>query len=183
MSHLLPLSALHAAAPGVLDVIFGADGDFEGAPLWRPPLWGTLRPRKGNQPDADDGQTGFVFRYTLNTAMRGNADLAVVMDGPAAIWGIGGAALDCRIPSVAARLIWLCGLALGYNGPLYCYESHDEDCNGVKHDDCCWYLLASRAHEGGAYYWQKNFSTEAAFIASMTLALAPKIAALGGSRV
>lgn len=42
MTHLLPLSTLHSSAPGVLDVLFGRDGDFEGAPrhtslvLWHP---------------------------------------------------------------------------------------------------------------------------------------------------
>lgn len=39
MSHLLSLSELHAAAPGVLDVVFGADGEFLLAPMFRPPLW------------------------------------------------------------------------------------------------------------------------------------------------
>ncbi len=40
-THLLSLADLHAAGPGVLDVIFGPDGDFEGAPEWRCPIWYT----------------------------------------------------------------------------------------------------------------------------------------------
>lgn len=39
MSHLLSPSELHAEAPGVLDVVFGADGEFLLAPMFRPPLW------------------------------------------------------------------------------------------------------------------------------------------------
>ena len=34
--HLLMLDALHAAAPGVLDVVFGPDGAHKNAPLWMP---------------------------------------------------------------------------------------------------------------------------------------------------
>lgn len=30
---------MHAYGPGSLDVIFGYDGDFPLAPMWRPPLW------------------------------------------------------------------------------------------------------------------------------------------------
>lgn len=38
-AHLLTLADLHAAAPGILDVVFGADGDFLLAPMFRPPIW------------------------------------------------------------------------------------------------------------------------------------------------
>lgn len=37
--HLLSLSDLNAAAPGVLSVVFGPDGEFLLAPMFRPPLW------------------------------------------------------------------------------------------------------------------------------------------------
>ena len=39
--HLLSLSDLNAAAPGVLSVVFGPDGEFILAPMFRPPLWHT----------------------------------------------------------------------------------------------------------------------------------------------
>lgn len=56
MSHLLSLSELHTAAPGVLDVVFGADGEFEGAPNWHPPLWdGAWAHHFGAVPDPIDG--------------------------------------------------------------------------------------------------------------------------------
>ena len=37
--HLLSLADLDAAAPGVLSVVFGPDGDFTNAPRWQPPIW------------------------------------------------------------------------------------------------------------------------------------------------
>ena len=78
MSYLLHPSTLHAAAPGVLDVIFGPDGDFEGAPEWTPPMWSEKlqcwgHPRVG-----------------------------------AAMWFVDEGALDLRIHSVYARLLRLC---------------------------------------------------------------------------
>lgn len=39
MTHLLSLATLHAAAPGVLEVVGGFDGDFDTAPIFHPPLW------------------------------------------------------------------------------------------------------------------------------------------------
>lgn len=174
---------MHRDGPGSLGVVFGPDGGFEGAPLWRPPLWGTLRPRKGNPPDENDGQTGFVFRYTLNTTMHGDADLAVVMDGPAAIWGIGGAALDCRVPSVAARLAGLCARALG--GPSDARLRMNDESVSLVGDR--WQVTWQR--DGG---WEivtpddprfscprmRTHETAASFLASLTLTLAPRIAGL-----
>ena len=196
MSHLLSLSALHAAAPGVLSVVFGSDGDFEGAPVWRPPLWGTLRPRKGNPPDENDGQTGFVFRYTLNTAMRGNADPAVVMDGPAAIWGIGGAALDCRVPSVAARLAGLCARALDVEATGQAWATEAGEIRPefwvVRYCDTAgyaasvaWCKATGRPDRRGLSpcppetpSLPAGLADVPSFLASLTLSLAPRIAAL-----
>jgi hypothetical protein len=98
MSHLLPLSALHAAAPGVLDVIFGADGDFEGAPPWHGPLmfhtegfWGKPHtvywPALWNRADPSPNKMPWVNGVMVKPDK---------------------AFLDCRIPSVAARLLRLC---------------------------------------------------------------------------
>lgn len=100
---LLPLASLPDDA---LAVIFGPDGDFDGAPMWRPPLWGRLRPHRGNKsdPEADD-QQGFVYRYTIHGVR------AVIMERDG-VWTVDDAALDLRIPSVAARLAGLCARVL-----------------------------------------------------------------------
>ena len=37
--HTLSLADLNAAAPDVLSVVFGPDGEFLLAPMFRPPLW------------------------------------------------------------------------------------------------------------------------------------------------
>ena len=39
--HTLSLADLNAAAPDVLSVVFGPDGEFLLAPMFRPPLWHT----------------------------------------------------------------------------------------------------------------------------------------------
>lgn len=105
MTHLLSLSNLHAAAPGVLEVVGGLDGDFDKAPIFHPPLW--------------DG-SGWVWDY----------DWSDQHDSPLA--------LDCRLYSVRTRLIWLC-----------------------------------------SFHRDIDPEIEAADLAALTLALAPRIAALG----
>ena len=74
----LSLARLHAAAPGVLDAIACFDGDFQEAPIFHPPLW--------------DGSR-WMWDYDWS-------------DQPT-----GGLFLDLRIPSVAARLAGLCARA------------------------------------------------------------------------
>ena len=39
--YLLPLSVLHAAAPGVLDVVFGKDGAGDNRPNFTGPVYGS----------------------------------------------------------------------------------------------------------------------------------------------
>lgn len=80
MSHLLSLAALHAAAPGVLGVVFGRDGEFEGAPMWEAQLW--FEP---------------LHSYRTVSARYWDPD-GVMLD----------LSFDLRVPSVAARLAGLC---------------------------------------------------------------------------
>lgn len=80
-THLLSLADLHSAAPGVLDVIFGPDGDFPHAPNWRGPVRCIPGPDSGfpifeEMPRLRPGQESWYEWY----------------------------ALDLRIPSVAARI-------------------------------------------------------------------------------
>lgn len=95
-SHILSLTALHAAAPGVLDVVFGPDGDFEGAPRFTGPVRST---------------GGWIAVASVDHEAVTSIHL-----------GIGGrgrryhneVALDLRTPTVAARLAGLCWRAAGF---------------------------------------------------------------------
>ena len=150
-AHLLSLSALHAAAPGVLDIVFGADGDFEGAPRWRCLLHG--RP-------AAVGLKIVGSCYTTFTDISGGK--ASLLVGPSEWATIEDAALDCRIPSVAARLAGLCNRAMLLG---------EMDIDDTTAD------VFSRAMWGTARNWGWR-DGHAAFLASLTLSLAPRIAAL-----
>jgi len=97
MSHLLSLSALHAAAPGVLDIVFGADGDFEGAPRFTGPI--AYDVRSGAYPDLR------LYRH-LHLGFGLGPDVCLVGDDDNVPRSR--CALDCRVPSVAARLAGLC---------------------------------------------------------------------------
>lgn len=109
-AHLLSLATLHTAAPGVLDVVFGPDGDFERAPHFTGPLsvdgrfvggLPTMKIRMGGQwqpthlvcAPFDGDDAGILWAYPLARVY-----------------------LDLRIPSVAARLAGLCARALGIAG-------------------------------------------------------------------
>ena len=156
LSHLLSPAALHAAAPGVLDVIACFDGDFPDAPIFHPPLW--------------DGRR-WVWDYRWS-------------DQP-----IEGLALDLRIPSVAARLAGLCARALGFgSSPAHVWTDGPDE----------WWLMSSSAGECGVWnnlgephpdYEHAGdmpsigpVDSEEHFIAALTLALAPRIVALRGTR-
>lgn len=95
-THLLSLADLHSAAPGVLDVVFGPDGDFEG----RPPFVCFLR----IDGEADDL---WGISHVLDCGMW------------VGCWRVGDHALDLRIPSIAARLAGLCVRALGTSNAFY----------------------------------------------------------------
>ena len=147
-SHILSLTALHAAAPGVLDVVFGPDGDFEGAPRWTSPIWGSVTRWGEERPPS------FVTRWTRN-----GADFVTPeWDGNA---GVRAPSLDLRIPTVAARLAGLCERAAD---------------SETYRNNTALLISAFRASAGA---W---FDDEAARLAALTLALAPRIAALGGGR-
>lgn len=161
MSHLLPLSALHTAAPGILDVVFGPDGDAYGdrTPYFRGPLWhrwwghwtwldvGPAETHGHRQPENPVWRD---MRWLLRELDHGNAGLSV------------GAPidLDLRIPSVAARLAGLCATTL----------TRDE----LGEIDLCWEIMA-QAMSGSIR------SDTAALLAVLILAVAPRIAALGGT--
>jgi hypothetical protein len=91
VSPLLPLSALHTAAPGVLDQVFGPDGDFEGAPPFTGPV--VLFVGRGKE------------RWAHVTQGSNPHAMYVVESGSEFISEM---ALDLRVHSVYARLLRLC---------------------------------------------------------------------------
>lgn len=144
-AHLLPLSALHAAAPGVLDVVFGPDGEFEGAPHWRGPLVSCGETVYFSRP-FDDG----VFVHCLYGCRMWRRLSDVV--------------LDCRVHSVFAHMLRLCKRASNTLETIN--EAHD-------------LLDCLVAYMIGMVPWTDE---HAARLAALTLTLAPRIAALGGSK-
>ena len=99
LSHLLSLSALHTEAPGVLNVIFGPDGNVKGAPRWAGPMTSL----------ADPSRHGWVvWRGVLHVSLAtSDGHWSSTVEQWRERW-----ALDLRVPSVAARLAGLCAQAL-----------------------------------------------------------------------
>lgn len=115
--YLLPLSVLHAAAPGILNVVFGKDGIRDDAPLWHPPIWGTVA---GSDP-------AFYTMSSLHIDSEGPKVCAANIDRTFSPMMRDGA-LDLTIPSIACRLAGLC-LRAGAN----------ED---IPSADLCWEIIA-----------------------------------------
>jgi hypothetical protein len=164
-SYLLPLSVFHAAGPGALDKVFGPDGDFEGAPKFRPSLFGNYQGVEGYYP---------LFHLTVRRVplyrdARGYAD------------PIENAAFDLRVPSVATRLAGLCAQALGQTQPTGWGVG---DANPEWCLQSCWGTRAFNWRLNGMPYGMglpvlpTGLLTQEAFLSALTLALAPKIAAL-----
>ena len=103
--YLLPLSTLHAAAPGALDAVFGPDGDFEGAPDWIGQVW-CWSPAWG--PESHAATFRPVFSVYPHAVGHENYSGSTRFEH---------AAFDLRVTSVADRLRRLCECALG--GALY----------------------------------------------------------------
>lgn len=99
--HLLPLSDLDVAAPGVLSVVFGPDGRHIDAPLWSGPITILCAPARDGHaflaaPVEDDG--------VWLSAIEGNGHGMATPD----FWPWSERlVIDLRIPSVAARLLAL----------------------------------------------------------------------------
>ena len=173
MSHLLTLAALHAAAPGVLDVVFGADGDFPGAPSWAGPMTSMARyPR----------HSWLVWRGLFHASVgTDDGHWSCTVDEWRERW-----ALDCRVLAVEDHLKRLCaraldmpkwraGVQLRKNGDTYRLSTIGRDLSWHGTGAC---YPASGPHP--------SLPSEPAdlpsFLAALTLALAPRIAALGGVR-
>lgn len=99
--HILSLSDINAAAPGVLSVVFGKDGHHEDAPLWSGPITILCDPARDGHaflaaPVEDDG--------VWLSAIEGNGHGMATPD----FWPWSKRlVIDLRIPTVADRLLHL----------------------------------------------------------------------------
>ena len=176
LNHLLPLSALHAAAPGVLDVVFRPDGDFKGAPPWAGPMTSL----------ADTARHGWlVWRGALHVSVAtADGHWSSTVEQWRERW-----ALDLRIPTVAARLAGLCARALGCPADAAFMSDTGTPEQGFVAFRAEWALIGGRR-----WIWSRGTGAElserpagvclpprcdaASGLAALTLTLAPKIAAL-----
>lgn len=161
--YMLSASALHDLAPGILGVVHGPDGEHEGAPVWRGPLYG---PAYGYTP-------GWWY-------FEGFDD-----DGDFLLLGDAGAApdmlsYDLRVEGVRARFVRLCERAMG-TGSLF-----EQDEFGGAHLRCGDEVIARwdrdgnpvEAHPFGPVHFP-HIGRD--WLAPLVMALAPRIAALGGA--
>ena len=88
--YLLPLSALHAAAPGILDVVFGKDGAGDNHPNFTGPVYGSAG--------------GYAHGWWHVEGFDG-ADVLLMND---AIGEYDALSLSALLPSTACRLAGLC---------------------------------------------------------------------------
>ena len=158
-TYLLHLSSLHSAAPGALDVIFGPDGDFEGAPRWKPPLWdGAWAHHLGSVPDPIDDLALDLRVPTVAARLAGLCAQALDAPSDAAIMVATGTteqgfiALRCEGGLISERR-WIWNRGTGA-------ELSERPC-GIR--------LPPRCDAASA-------------LAALTLALAPQIAVLGAAR-
>lgn len=161
-AHLLTLADLHAAAPGVLDVVFGPDGDFEGAPRWAGPMTS----------NADLSRYGWLVWggfFHVSIATHDGHWQYNVIDWRAK-W-----ALDLRIPSVAARLAGLCARALVRDEVARCAGREIPASTSTQESVALLQYVLNVP-------WVQLTPDQLRRLASLTLALAPRIAALGGTR-
>lgn len=110
--HLLMLDALHAAAPGVLDVVFGKDGANNDAPYWGGPIR-----------DIDPSGIGGVYHVACVVS-----DKYVSLIETAHKPSLSDASLDLLTPSTACRIAGLC---------LRAGADHN-----ALNTDLCWEIIA-----------------------------------------
>lgn len=173
MTHLLSLAALHAAAPGVLDVVFGPDGDFEGVPYFAGPVVDVSRYGSG------------AYRYVAQIGERVIHFIDAVPPDEVAHY-----ALDLRVPSVAARLAGLCARALGHvDRGAFFNLAHRNGCSRpvwTLHSDgrpVAWWSTAGLPHGRKdtprlPQHLPADPTDRERLFTALTLALAPRIAAL-----
>lgn len=180
--YMLSASALHDLAPGILGVVHGPDGEHEGAPVWGGPVY--YHDSKGQYRMAhvahvgtgrdDDAVTLLDATEIRRCAMRRYATL------PDVFW------YDLRVEGVRARFVRLCAQALNMTG-----WQHGVWCRHYGDTFRLTTIGASKEWDGmGRCYpaagphpsLRSEPSDLPSFVAGLVLALAPKIAALGGAK-
>lgn len=172
----------------LLPVLFGRDGEFEGAPNWTCLIHGSV----GGDPPT-------FFR--IGTIVSG-AFFAAGVDRRFNA-RISAPTLNLRIPSVAARVAGLCARALG-NQEVASWCAIEDHFSWTLHGalaisrgsfgrtiELSWERSSGRAQGYGpggeadhpSIPTLTQATDVASFLASLFLALAPRIAALGGSNV
>lgn len=153
MSHLLSLAALHAAASGAPDKVFGPDGDVPGAPLWAGPLTNIADPRRHGW---------LVWRGALHVSVAtADGHWPLSIEDWRERW-----ALDLRVPSVAA---WLAGIL--HRAMITAGSTIDNTVMDV--------LARAMWATARPWAWKDG---HAIFLAQYVLLSAKDIAALGGTR-
>ena len=182
-AYLLSLANLHAAAPGVLDVVFGPDGEHEDAPDFACPLLGHMVPAHVQQKAGIF--LGWVRHGVWSEPMLWLGLLSRNGYVFTAEWPVAWCALDLRVPSVAARLAGLCARALLPSGRSSATWDLIESDGGT-------FMLCAAVRHGITWTWDSNGHARGnapsihgaeeydrcAFLRALTLALAPRIAAL-----
>ena len=157
--YLLPLSVLHAAAPGILDLIFGRDGEHDDAPHWEGQLWHF---------PLESYRTVSARRWTPDGLML---DLA----------------FDLRLPSTAARIATICAQSLYHRpervmGACVKRERHGSwsllwrDADGYG-KDAMWTADGKRCHVFDPDLSGAPFASPEAFLLALIMAYAPRIIA------
>lgn len=179
--HLLPLCDFHAAAPGVLDVVFGLDGDFKGAPDWACSL--LIAPDYGG---------GYILCASPQLMREG----VKILFADTGTLNMADCHFDLRVPSVAARLAGLCARALGHRLPATWSIQNERGgvfaLVGVAHTPRTsfdstivlrWDRGRAMGYGSGGDAQHPSITTTATdgtvFLRDLVLALAPQIAALG----
>jgi hypothetical protein len=170
---LINLSAAHAKAPGVLDRVFGKDGDFEGAPLFTGPCWSAQR--------RSYVHVGAEYAPATYHGARNDCAGLPALDREDLF-------LDPRVPTVGARIAWLCALAID---PRATSAYADVGPNGFTlHCTLPWgsatayywnhsgHTYSTRGPSLDRYFPGYTSYTAADFLAALFMELAPLIAAL-----
>lgn len=151
-AYLLRLADLEAAAPGILKVIFGPDGDIKNAP----PFAGPVSVIKA-QPDLMVG--GYLW-------IHGGLTPDGIWDGAGRLTPFDAVALDCRVPGVAVRLLGLCAYAAWRSRQSI--PSVGQACTAAHSSVLCSLMPWAPAH--------------AVLVAHLTLSLADMIVLCGGAQ-
>ena len=184
-SYMVPLAQMNEDGPGSLDVVFGWDGCFEGAPIWTGPIWCVSRSRWVSWTSDGGGAGGDAWRGCQRVGESGITT-----------YDLSDLALDCRVFAVCNRLALLgahafSGISINVNATWQTVRNFDSfTLIGVERHSA---RVMVRGRWSRLGRWMNGDGVEEGpdlpidrdatvydFTAALTLALAPKIAKLDG---